>query len=215
MERDDIPSPPAERNRLGERLRRIRREKGLTLADLAARSGISTAALSKAERGLSAIGYDRFGQLAGALGVDVAELFADGRRFEAGLVATAAAGEVVRHVTENYDMEMLFTGVSGKTMTPIMGTLPAGRTMDLRRFVRHPGQEFIHVVSGAVRILFEDRPPVDLRAGESAYFDSGMGHLYTALGPVDARVLVVCAGLGASGVAALSAGSGPDAASGS
>ena len=192
MKDDGQRDTPGERNRLGERLRAIRKEMGLTLAEVAERSGVSIATLSKAERGLSAIGYDRFSQLAAGLGVDLAELFAEGRRFEPGLVATAGDGDFVRHVAENYRLEMMFTEVSGKNMTPVLATIPAGRKMDLTRYVSHPGQEFVHVISGAIRLIFQQSGPVDLEAGESAYFDSAQGHLYTPLGTEDARIVVVC-----------------------
>ncbi len=194
---------------MGERLRAIRRERHLTLAQVAERSGVSVATLSKVERGLTALGYDRFTRLANGLGVDIAELFAEGRALEPGLVATATTGEAVRHVTGNYEIEMLFPEIWGKAMTPLFATIRPDQSMRLDQFVRHPGQEFVHVLSGEIVLQFEGRAAVRLRAGESAYFDSARGHLYTPGGSGAARVLAVCVGWGPDGRSLSEPGPGP------
>jgi transcriptional regulator with XRE-family HTH domain len=187
-------SPPDARNELGTRLRALRKAQNLTLAQLAEKSGVSIGTLSKAERGLTALSYDRFTTLAETLGLDVGALFADGARIQPDLVAMARDGQHVAHVTENYDMEMLFPEVYGKTMVPVLSTLRADRPRDLSKYISHVGQEYVYVISGQVVILFERRPPLTLEAGESAYFDSSQGHLYMPGNNRDARFLVVCAG---------------------
>jgi len=182
------------RNRMGERLRAIRREQLLTLAEVAERSGISIGTLSKVERGLSSLGYDRFSQLADCLGLDIGALFAEGERMETGLVKAARGGEFVPHATDNYDLEMLFPEVFGKSMVPVLATLTASRSRNLDQYIAHEGQEFVHVLRGEVQILFKGHEPLILSEGENAYFDSGRPHLYLPNGPGDARILVVCAG---------------------
>lgn len=182
------------RNRMGERLRAIRRDQNLTLAEVAERSGISIGTLSKVERGLSSLGYDRFSQLAECLGLDIGELFSEGARMQPGLVKAAREGQFVPHATENYDLEMLFPEVFGKTMVPVLATLTATRSRNLDRYIAHEGQEYVYVLQGEVRILFKWRDPLDLSEGDSAYFDSARPHLYLPRGAGDARILVVCAG---------------------
>lgn len=185
---------PDMRNRLGQRLRQVRQDQNLTLAQVAERSGVSIGTLSKVERGMTSLGYDRFSQLADSLQIDIGELFAEGARIQDDLVIKASEGQVVRHVTDNYDLEMMFSEVYGKTMVPVLCTLRADNPQDLSTYIRHKGQEFVHVLSGQVVLLFERHPPLTLNTGESAYFDSAQGHLYTAGGQQDARVIVVCAG---------------------
>ncbi len=200
MDRQAPTTPPAasgRRARLGERLRQLRRERGLTLQEVATRSGLAVSTVSKVERGLMAPTYDRFSQLAEGLGVDIAELFSEqGERFRPGEFAIARRGEYQLHETENYVYEMLFPEVWGKAMTPMMGDLRAYETMRFDRFVSHPGEEFLLVLSGRVTVSLEDMAPVVLETGESVYFDSRRGHLYAAAGSEGARILVVCARLG-------------------
>lgn len=186
------------RIRMGERLRKIRRDLGLTLAEVAERSGLAISTVSKIERGVMAVTYDRFSQLAEGLGVDMGELFSErGDRFRAGGVAVARTGEFRLHETENYVYEMLFPELWRKAMTPMMGTLRPFETMRFERFVSHPGEEFLFVVEGRVTVRLEDMEPVVLERGESIYFDSRRGHLYASAGDGDARILVVCSGVAA------------------
>jgi len=186
--------PVDRRVKMGERLRQIRKDKHMTLSEVADRSGLAVSTVSKVERGLMALTYDRFNQLAQGLDADIAELFSEqGERFAPRSFAVARSGEYRLHETENYTYEMLFPEVWRKAMTPMMGTLKAHHRLRFDRFVRHPGQEFLFVLEGRVRVHLEDREPVDLQTGESIYFDSTRGHLYAAAGDEDARILVVCA----------------------
>ena len=61
--------------RLGERLRRLRRQRGMTLEALAAVSGISKSMISLAERGESSPSAGVLDKLAGALGIPTGVLF--------------------------------------------------------------------------------------------------------------------------------------------
>src|SRR5690606_30877216 len=55
---------------LGRRLRALRKERGLTLAQLAVETGLSAAFISQAERGLCRVSIPSLGTLAEALGVE-------------------------------------------------------------------------------------------------------------------------------------------------
>jgi len=190
------PDSESRRAKMGERLRQIRHELGLTLAEVAERSGLAVSTVSKVERGLMSLTYDRFSQLADGLGVDMAALFTGhGERFRPGEVAIAKKGDFLLHETENYVYEMLFPELWAKAMVPMLGTLRPHEEMHFDRFVSHAGEEFLMVLSGRVTVFFENRAPVLLETGESVYFDSRRGHLYASAGPAEARILVVCARL--------------------
>lgn len=184
----------SQRIEFGQRIRKLRLDQGWTLAQVAERSGLAVSTISKAERGVIALTYDRLAQLAAGLGADMAAFFnAEGSSFEPGAFAVARKGEFSRQETRNYVYEMLFPELWHKAMTPMMGTLKAHDILDFDEFVRHPGQEFLTVVEGTVTVHVEGRDPVVLEAGDSIYFDSARGHLYASAGEKDARILVVCA----------------------
>ncbi len=186
----DTTNPRAD---FGRRLRQLRSDRGWTLAEVAERSGLAISTISKAERGVISLTYDRLSQLARSLDVDLAAFFnAEGQSFEPGSFAVARKGEFERQETSNYVYEMLFPDVWNKAMTPMMGSLKAREFADFEDFVRHPGQEFLVVMEGRVTVFVEGREPVHLSAGDSIYFDSAVGHLYASDGDRDARILVVC-----------------------
>ncbi|MDP2733069.1 MAG: XRE family transcriptional regulator [Hoeflea sp.] len=177
----------------GRRLRKLRLEKGWTLAELAERSGLVISTISKAERGIIALTYDRLAMLAQALDVDLAAFFnAEGEVFAPGSFAVARKGDFKMQETKNYVYEMLFPDVWHKAMSPMMGSLKARKLVDFEEFVRHPGQEFLIVMAGQVTVFVENRDPVVLNQGDCIYFDSAVGHLYASGGEDDARILVVC-----------------------
>lgn len=186
----DIQTPSAD---FGRRLRQLRSDRGWTLAEVAERSGLAISTISKAERGVISLTYDRLSRLARGLDVDLAAFFnAEGQSFEPGSFALARKGEFERQETETYVYEMLFPEVWNKAMTPMMGSLKARSFADFEEFVRHPGQEFLIVLDGCVTVFVEGREPVHLASGDCLYFDSAVGHLYASDGDRDARILVVC-----------------------
>lgn len=188
---------PAEQQRIafGQHLRKLRQERGLTLTECSQLTGLAISTLSKAERGLMALTYDRLSQIATGLQIDMNALFhSEGETFLTGSVAIARQGEFQLQETPNYSYEILFSEIWGKAMTPMTGLVRARSRMDFKDLIRHDGQEFVFVLSGRLTLHCEGRDPVTLAAGESAYFDSGMGHVYTSAGDDDARILVVCFG---------------------
>lgn len=183
-----------------ERARLIRKQKGLTIKEVADRSGLAISTISKIERNLMAPTYDRFSQLAKGLEVDVSELFAEaGDTFRQGEFAICRPGEEGYLETENYTYEMLFSNVRGKTMSPILGTLKPLEQMKFDRMVNHPGEEFLFILEGRVVVQLEGRPAVVLNAGDSIYFDSRRGHLYASADDKPARILCVCTQMNETG----------------
>ncbi len=192
------PPAPVSRESVGRRLRAIRRQKKLTLKALSARCGVPLSTLSKTELGQASLGYDKLMAISAALGVEVSVLLqaampqAGPAHDLAGQALKSALGEQDDYVTDNYRHSFLFSEISGKAMTPIVATLYSREVAEFSDFVRHPGHEFALVLSGAVRIVFENGYHIDLEEKETAYFDSAVGHVYLSRSEEPARVLAVC-----------------------
>lgn len=177
---------------MSTRLKLLRQQHGLSLEQLAQRSGLTKSYVSKVERGLSTPSIASALKLARALAVDVAQLFSP--HTEAGeLCLTRAdqrlrierAGDVGRRV------EVLAADMAGKQMQPFVlhppaefsdGPAPAG----------HPGEELVWVLSGEVEMAFPGRHE-QLAAGDCVYFRAELPHRIRRLGEVPASVLVVIA----------------------
>lgn len=186
-----------DRERVGARLRTIRKAQGLTLKALSGRSGVALSTLSKIELGQISVSYEKFAAVARALDVDIAALFdprtdsapATGRK--PAVVVRSTLDDAPGYDADNYDYRMLATDFPAKRMTPLHGTIVARDLAQFPDFIRHPGQEFVMVLSGRVRIHFETGEAIELARQESAYFDSGVGHVYLSTSKADAQVVVV------------------------
>ena len=182
-----------DKSELGGRLRSARLAQRLTLSDLAAKSQVSVASISKAERGLLALSYEKFAALAAALQLDLSTLFGtQPSGFLSGSVVVTRSKDVVEYHSERYLYGMLATQVTSKKMTPMMGRIEADSVLRPGQFSKHPGEEFIFVLDGALEMHFADGRVERLEKNDSIYFDSGLGHLYVNGGKEGAQILVVC-----------------------
>jgi transcriptional regulator with XRE-family HTH domain len=187
-------SPTLDRGTFGKRLRAARKQYGWTLAQVAELSGISITTISRAERGQLALSYEKFSALGRALKMDMGAMFSqDGvqpHRLDGPVVTRAGKGVTYRG--ESFSYEFLSTQAEGKQMSPILGTVHARRINGPQDFARHPGEEFVYVLSGALEVHFEDGRMVKLARGDSLYFDSRIGHAYITTSRQLARTIGAC-----------------------
>ena len=187
----------------GARIRALRLGQGLTLAQLSARIGLAVSTLSKLEKGAISLSYDKLLLISEGLGLDMASLvdskpqqprvpgLTSGRR----VLQRTGEGQVVE--TGSYRQTYLATELLNKKMTPIFVEIRA-RTLDefvaeFGGLIRHPGEEFSYVLEGEIEFHSELYAPVRLRAGDSIYFDSEMGHAYLKASAGRCRLLCTCA----------------------
>jgi transcriptional regulator with XRE-family HTH domain len=187
-------SPPTlDRATFGRRLHHARKELGWTLADLSERSGVSIPTISRAERGQLALGYENFSALARALQMDMSAMFAEAgvpTRPFAGPVLTRAGQGVVYHGAA-FSYEFLGTTAAGKQMSPVLGTVHARAIHGPEDYARHPGEEFVYVLTGSIDVHFDTGKVVRLERGDSLYFDSRIGHAYVSVSRQLAKVIGV------------------------
>nr|WP_246165241.1 XRE family transcriptional regulator [Pigmentiphaga aceris] len=186
------------RSEMGQRLRAARKSRKLTLKTLSDRSGVALSTLSKMELAQVAISFEKVAAVAKALDLDISRLF------EASVVETDAASvaskptfvrnsvaDVPVYIGDHYQYKMLAGDYPGKHMLPMHGRVLARELEEFADFGRHPGQEFLMVLSGVVQVCFETGESVVLRPSESIYFDSGIGHVYLSQGKAEAEVLIL------------------------
>src|SRR5690348_5719537 len=97
---------------LGERVKQLRLDRGLTLAQVGQAGSVSTSTLSKIENDRLSPTFETLIALARGLGVSVEQLFAESSEREpVGRRAVTRKGEGKRHSTAAYDYEMLCTEI--------------------------------------------------------------------------------------------------------
>lgn len=155
---------------VGPRLRRIRKERGATLAGLSAITGISVSTLSRLESGLRRPSLELLLPIARAHRVALDEL-----------VGAPPVGDprvrakpIVRHGRTYLPLTRQPGGLQAyKVILPESGQEPEPRT--------HEGYEWLYVLSGRLRLVLGEHDVV-LGAGEAAEFDTRVPHWFGAMG---------------------------------
>ncbi|SLN10112.1 HTH-type transcriptional regulator PuuR [Roseovarius litorisediminis] len=163
---------------IGREVRECRRQRNMTVADLAEVTGLSVGMLSKIENGVTSPSLTTLQALSAALSVPVTLFF---RRFEerreAVHVKTGQAIEMERAGTRaghQYNLlGHLGSNNSGVVVEPYLITLT--ETSDIFPTFQHEGIELLYVLEGEVGYRHGDQS-FHLRPGDSLFFDADAPH---------------------------------------
>lgn len=189
---DEDITDAGDTDHLGKMIREARLRKGWTLEEAGKAAGIGRSTLSKIENSQTRPSFDIVRRLTKALELKTPQLFVQsgpsdisGRRD----VTIAGAGELQE--TPTYSHELLCTELTSKRMFPYISTIKARDVSEFESWIRHRGEEFMYVISGELTFFTEHYRPLPMKAGDSVYYDSGMGHGCISTGDEDAKVLWV------------------------
>lgn len=160
------------------RLRALRHSLGLSLDELATRTGVSASSISRIETGKRTISLDVLVPLASALQIDLDSLF-EAHHDE----------DVVIRPTPHHGMGHTTWLLSRPTSNTVMLRVhlePRDRKPEQRV---HPGHDWFYVLDGRVRLFLGDRT-IDVETGEAAEFATMAPHALAALdGPADVMMV--------------------------
>jgi transcriptional regulator with XRE-family HTH domain len=165
---------------LGARVQALRRDRGLTLQDLAGAAGVSASMLSSVERGRKAPTVVVLARIADGLGVPLSELIAPGGSRV--IVRRAGAQDVIDE-PGGWRREILTPVVPGVNFEWIRTTLPPGAEPGPFPAYAPGSHEFVLVDSGTLRLTIGPEDFV-LHAGDSVYFPADTTHRYANPGGV-------------------------------
>jgi transcriptional regulator with XRE-family HTH domain len=184
-------TPPA-RSAVGKRLRTLRQELGLTLSDVADRTGVSVSNLSKIERGDVSPSFDIVMRICHGLDVAIEYFVKPGPKSSVtGRKTTTLRGRAIEVSSAQYDYLAHASELSRKAMVPLEMWVRARTVEEFGHWSQHEGEEFIFVIAGSIDVHTDQYAPFTLEAGESSYFDSSMKHIYVSRGDGDAHVLSI------------------------
>lgn len=136
--------------------------------------------------------YDALKKLAEGLQISVPQLFTPPQNDQInGRMAVTKSGEGAAHATTTYEHELLGDALSKKKMLPYRARVRARDVAEFGGWVRHDGEEFLYVLTGVIRLYTEFYEPIDMRRGDSAYYDAAMGHNVISVSDEDATILWV------------------------
>ncbi|MGH1414736.1 MAG: helix-turn-helix domain-containing protein [Pelagimonas sp.] len=177
---------------LGLRVRDLRKERNWTLEQAAKQAGLARSTLSKIENGQMSPTYEALKKLAVGLEISVPQLFTQPQQEKVnGRMAVNRLGEGQGHATATYEHELLAETLTRKKMLPYRARVRSRSMDEFDGWVRHDGEEFLYVLTGVVRLYTEFYEPIEMRRGDSAYYDATMGHNVVSVSDEDATILWV------------------------
>jgi len=185
LKHQGVVSSPAEGTIApGQRFRRLRSRRGLSLAQVAKATGVSVGFLSALERGQMRSSVATLRRIARYYGTNILSLFETGgdnprlvRPSERKILETAP----------DVRMELLAWG--NTAMEPhLFRVKPGGGSGES---YSHEGEEFLHVLRGDFEIWLNKSEHYRLKPGDSLYFESSTPHRWKNPGRKEAWVLWV------------------------
>lgn len=185
----DSSTTPEPEPGIGQILREIRRQRGMSLQQVALATGISRSFLSLVENGTNDITFGRLRRLIDLYGVDLADL----------LPPKPTAEDAIVRASERRRLFSPGDGIDVYLASPdtrrdlLAGVAAIGPHTEMTTASTHSGEEWVHVVSGTIELTFDGTTTVRLDAGDSAYLRAGRPHRLSNPTDADAEVITVLA----------------------
>ena len=179
--------------KVGEKIKQIRKEKGISLQELADNSGFSSALLSQVENHLVSPPLGTLIRLSRALGVAVGDFLEDTQHDAPFTIVRAGERKAMSRVASKqgvkygYSYESLAFDKKGRHMEPFLVTLEPATVKD-RHSYSHEGEEFIFVLEGRMQVQLGEHTDV-LEPGDSIYFESTISHRVQCMDEKETKIL--------------------------
>lgn len=166
----------------GQRFRRLRARRGLSLAQVARATGVSVGFLSALERGQMQSSVATLRRIARFYGTNILSLF-DAAQDNPRLVRRDQ--RKILETTPDVRMELLAWGHTA--MEPHLFRIkPGGGSGES---YEHEGEEFLHVLRGEFEIWLNSSENYRLKPGDSLYFESSTPHRWKNPGHTETWLL--------------------------
>jgi quercetin dioxygenase-like cupin family protein/DNA-binding XRE family transcriptional regulator len=177
---------------LGDRIRRAREMRGLTLSDLSSRTGIRVESLERVEANEMIPPLGELIKLGKAVEMKMGYFISPGVEKPMAVVRSDRRPAISRFgkgrsEQYGYFYESLAPEKANRFMEPFLITMVPTDVQDLST---HDGQEFIFVLEGEMKAQVGDQVEI-LRAGDAVYYDSSCPHLVKCAGDKPAKILAV------------------------
>ena len=171
---------------IGEKLKQLRIEKGLTQMDLASRCELSKGFISQLERDLTSPSIATLVDILECLGTNLKDFFNNDE--EEKIVFSKEDIFEAEDTELNYNVQWVIPNAQKNMMEPILVTLePNGQ---YKNDEPHEGEEFGYVLAGTVYIHLGNKK-YKAKKGESFYYKARKNHYISNAGKSLAKVLWV------------------------
>jgi transcriptional regulator with XRE-family HTH domain len=173
------------------RLKPMRESRGITLEDLAKRSGLTKSFISKVERGVSTPSIGSAIKLADAFGVGIGDLFgAEGAEADFRVVRRTERQPFNRRGQSSGHRYEAIALAHPRGLFEAFVDLPPFAVPPSHRPAEHRGQEMVYVLKGKAAVHFP-HTTLHLATGDSLLFNGRLPHFMLSVPPHQAELLIV------------------------
>ncbi len=178
---------------VGERLKTVRKDRNLSLTDVAQRTDLAVSLLEEIESGELTPPLGTVIKLAKALDLKMGYFISGEDNLPHTIVRKHDRKVISRYDSQKgkhygYGYESLAPHKKDRHMEPFLVTLAPSETEEERSI--HDGQEFIFVLDGKMEVRLGGETHL-LEPGDSIYYDSTVPHLVKCGGEKETRILAV------------------------
>lgn len=180
---------------IGKTIKRIREEKGVTVAELADKCGLSKNLIAQIEGDIISPPISTLLRIAKILEVPLSALFREDINDKKTVVIRkderllSTRRQVSQNLKLGYTYETLAHKKIIKHFEPFLVTFDVKKEDEIVRF-SHEGEEFAFVLEGTLEFS-TDTEKILLEPGDSIYFESSQLHGFRALGDKPAKAVVI------------------------
>ncbi len=179
-----MPRKKRERS-IGDKITRLRKEKGLSISNLANETGLTPEFIKTVEAGEVLPPVAFLIRISKALSIDAGSLLSEQEE----RAASERRRESYVKRTQEYSYEVLTPGAQNRHLKGFLVTIEPLREHKMVEY-SHEGEEFIYVLSGRIEVLVGENSNT-LKQGQTIHFNSGIVHKLRNLGKEAAKLIVV------------------------
>ncbi len=176
---------------LGPEIRSLRKRRGLTLKEVANRTGYTESFLSQVERGLTSPSISSLKEISAALGIALTHFFEKKTKLQRILFLKKGQGKRLDMAIERAVFCLLAPNIPERKMEPLFIVMEPGSAQVKERY-SHRGEEFAFLIKGKLEVFVGDKKYI-LEEGDSLYFDSSLPHGWSNIGRERAEVIWIVA----------------------
>ena len=176
---------PTPQPKLGRRLKALRVSRGLSLKEVAAKTGLSASFISMVETGRNEMTVGRLLAMADFYEVGLGDLVPE-RGMEQPVVLRRDDRRAFDSPDRRVRTELLASWHQGEMNG---GVLRFDVGAELSEVTLHAEPKFVLVLSGELMIDFSDETSVVLREGDSVWFEASRRHRYANIGDREANIM--------------------------
>lgn len=177
---------------IGNIIHKIRKEKDMTLVELAERSGVALATLSRMENGKMTGTLESHMHICEALDIRLPELYKNlyPSKKAVDIQTKKTRADVFIHDKKSSE-EMLASKILNKKMMPVLIKIAKGGKTQTEE--TKPGiEKFIYIIDGKIEATIGEEKYI-LSKNDSLYFEPNIPHYFKNIGTGDTRIIsVIC-----------------------